>query len=97
MLFACFLVYTHNLRWFRGIDRLDFFGRLEPCAANDQVVLTSQLATHFVNRSAHPACIFCPAEIGQGFVCEWSLVQADLWGSWSFDSRHDCTSGYGRE
>ena len=58
--FGCagFLVKTDDLRGMRRVDRFMLLGSLDATAADDEVILASELVADLLDRSAHPALVF---------------------------------------
>jgi hypothetical protein len=50
------------------------------------------LSAHLLDRRPHPAGIFFPRKIGEGFVYERPFMQANLWADRSFNGCHKRTS-----
>ncbi len=74
MVFAGFLVQADNLRRLGGIDGLDLVRGLDALAADDEVILASELGAHFFDGGAHLAGIFFLAEINQRLVDERAFM-----------------------
>jgi len=78
VLLARFLVNANHFRGFGGIDGTDLVGGLAALAADDQIVLAAQLATHFFDGGAHLAHVLFFGEIDERLILERTFVQADL-------------------
>src|SRR5438067_13420375 len=76
-----------NFGWPRRIDALDLRRSLEASAANDQVVLATELAADLFDRVAHAARVFRAREIGQRLVLKWCA--GGLNASRSLNCSHD--------
>ena len=74
MVFAGFLVQADNLRRLGGINGLDLVRGLDALAADDEVILASELGAHFLNGGAHLAGVFFLAEINQRLVHEQAFM-----------------------
>ncbi len=72
---AGLLVDADDLRGLRRIQRLDFVGGLDALAADDEVVLASELAADFGDGGAHAAGVLFVAEIVKWLGDEWSRMQ----------------------
>src|SRR6266550_4375273 len=92
VLFSGFLVNAHDLRRLCRIERLNLVRRLHPSAANNQVILTPKLPSHFLNSGAHLACVFFLRKIGERLVYERSFMYTSLRTSRGFNGCHECTS-----
>src|SRR5579862_675067 len=74
--FASLLMDADDLRRLRRVQRLDLLGSLDAFAADDEVVLASQLGADFGDGGAHAARVLFVAEIIKGLGDEWAGVQA---------------------
>jgi hypothetical protein len=72
----------------RRIQRFDFVLRLESTAADDQIVLTPQLAAYFFKGAAHLTRVFLSAEIYHRLIHEWPFMQARVRTDGSFYGCH---------
>jgi hypothetical protein len=70
VLLASLLVNSDYLRRLGGIDGPNLVGGLAALAADDQVILAAELATHFLDRGAHLAHIVFFGEIDERFILE---------------------------
>ncbi len=73
--FAGLLVGADDLRRLRRVQRLDLVGGLDALAADDEVILASELPADFGDGGAHAASILFVAEIVKRLGDEWSLMQ----------------------
>ena len=78
VLIAGFLVNADHFRRLGGIDGTNLVGGLDALAADDQVVLAAQLATHFLDGGAHLAHVLFFGEIDECFIFERAFVQGEL-------------------
>jgi len=88
LLLAGFLVNSDHLQRLGGIDGTNLVGGLHAFAADNQVILAAQLATHFLNSGAHLPHILFFAEIDKRLILERALMQANLQVWRSFHSCH---------
>ena len=88
VLLASFLVNTDNFRGLRWINRTDLARRLAALAANDQIILATQLSAHFLDGRAHLAHVLFFAEIDKRLILECTLMQADVHRRCSFHGCH---------
>src|SRR5581483_9245644 len=96
MLFAGLLMQANQLRRLCRINGLNLVLRLDALSADDQVVLTAELAADFLDGSAHLARIFFLREIHHRFVDERPFVELNSRAAGGFNGCHKCTSiGYG--
>jgi hypothetical protein len=65
---------ANNLRGLRRVQRLDLFSSPDALAADDEVILASELAADFGDGGAHATGILFVAEIVEGLGDKWSLM-----------------------
>src|SRR5580658_3172887 len=82
------LVNSDDLRRLGGIDGTNLVGGLDAFAADNQVILAAELATHFFDRGAHLAHVLFFAEIDKRLILERTLMKAKLQTRWGFHSCH---------
>ena len=75
MLTARFLVNADYLGRLGGIKGFDLVGGADALAADDQVVLMTQLAADFGDGRAHAARVLFVAEVKKRFADKWSGMQ----------------------
>jgi hypothetical protein len=97
MLFAGLLVDSHDLRWTRGIQRLDFVGGLDALAADDEVIFAAELAADALDGGAHIARVFFAAEIVKRLVDERALVSGCARPDGGFEGCHGRNSFQNRK
>jgi hypothetical protein len=74
VLFAGLLMDSNYLRRLRGIQGLDFVGRLDALAADDEVILAAELSADSFDGGAHLARVVFFREIEKWFIDEWALM-----------------------
>ena len=83
-----FLVNADHFRRLGGIDGTNLAGGLDALAADNQVVLAAQLATHFLDGGAHLAHVLFFGEIDERLILERAFMKADLQTRWGFHGCH---------
>src|ERR1700678_3739838 len=78
VLFARLLVNADYLGRLGRIDGTDLAGGFDAFAADNQVVLATELSAHFLDSGAHFTHVFFLAEIDKWLVLERAFVKADL-------------------
>jgi hypothetical protein len=83
-----FLVNRDHFRRLGGIDGTDLARGLDALAADDQVILAAQLATHFADGGAHLAHVVFFAEIDKRLILKRTFMKANLQTGWGFHGSH---------